>query len=104
MPEAPHWGFYYAACGDIVKLHDYLCHPNAPNETEGEALVNNQLDSVPFCNFALPASCAACCLSTVSHRQSMSSLNAHRLIIHTALSLNLRPVLNVSISPDGVTV
>merc|ERR1712086_761935 len=45
MPEAPSWGFYYAACGDILKLHDYLCHPNAPNQTTGEALVNNQLDS-----------------------------------------------------------
>lgn len=42
----PHWGFYWAASGDLNRLHEYLVHPNTPiklNDTTG--YVNVQLDS-----------------------------------------------------------
>ena len=40
-----HWGFYFAATGDLLGLHEYLVRPNAPIQLKDTpAYVNVQLD------------------------------------------------------------
>merc|ERR1711935_528770 len=48
--SSPHWGFYFAATGDLIRLHQYLVNPNTPTLLKTPAAYCNvQLDQASDC-------------------------------------------------------